>query len=83
MTIYSKINEYNIKEANKDHDKASGGIIKLQKQILESRLNIFPKSKLSSEKYFKCPLFYVRNIFVYTLVSAGFTLRKIDIHFTV
>lgn len=33
---YSKINEYNIKEANKDHDKASWGIIKLQKQFLES-----------------------------------------------
>lgn len=73
---------YNIKEANKDHDKASWGIIKLQKHFLESILNIFPKSNLSFEKHFKCPLFYMRNIFVY-LISAGFTFKKIHIHFTV
>lgn len=46
MTIYSKIYEYNINEAKKDNDKASGGTMQLQNQFLESLLNLFPKSKL-------------------------------------
>lgn len=41
--IYSKINEYNIKEANKDHDKASEGIIKLQKPISREHIKYISK----------------------------------------
>ena len=52
MMNCSKIYEYNIKEANKDYIKASRYIIKFQKQIIERILDIFPKSKLSVEKYF-------------------------------
>lgn len=52
MVKHSKIHKYNIKEANKDYTKASWCIVKFQKQILESILDIFPRSQLSTEKYF-------------------------------
>lgn len=51
MIKCSKIYEYSIKEANKDYIKASWCIIKFQNQILESKLDIVPKSKTTIEKY--------------------------------